>query len=413
MNILYLHPNSWNEYPILKNFCEMGHHVYVLEQSKKVKSFTLVLRDYFEERGDGIRTLWFNSHREWRKVLTFPFDRMIRNKFDGRNFFHYMAVIRRAVNFFDDADVIICSDGYSFASPAAVLKMLHLVKKPLVVSFIGGDILDRPEAEYGRRRTFFNNYLFKTVYKYSEVLRPVSPFLKNIMLKDGAEPDKIEACPSHLPDIEIIESISDIDEFRASSRRRLEALFGLPENPKIVVSVCGAYGKGSHLVADIMARLIERVENVSLIFVGPITDYVVSVKRKCKSLKITDRVFFTGRVPHKEVYRYLASADLHLSATLADGLNMVAAEAAAVGTATIITNMAGIKDWIHKYKCGMIVDAGDKDALERAVIAFFDMEKDELKILQGNCIKMSKEFYPDKVGERLIGIFERAQRKCL
>ena len=82
-------------------------------------------------------------------------------------------------------DVIICSDGFTFALPASFLKQLDVVRVPLVVSYIGGDILDCPHAEVGRSRQGLTGRLIERSYRGIDVLRPVSPMLADVLMGDG------------------------------------------------------------------------------------------------------------------------------------------------------------------------------------------------------------------------------------
>ncbi len=338
----------------------MGHSVYVLEQDKNLREFHCVLRDFFKEEGDGIQTLWYNSHREWRKILTWPLDVLTKEKFKGRNLFHTMAVIRNALRIFRDADVVICSDGYSYAVPAGLLKRFGLFHKPLVVSFIGGDILDIPEADCGQRRTRFNNRMFQLVYKHADILRPVSPLLKDVILKDGGQAKKIRICPSHMAAQKLFSSRGDLAQFRRMCREKLTQQLGISSDFRIAVAVSGGdYCKGMYLIPDALQSARGHLPSLFVIFVGPVNEYMESVKTKFARLGLTDRISFVGRVHPNEVLEYLASAEVNLNPSLGEGLNMVTVEAGSVGTPSITTEGAGISYWVTSYDAGTVIKAAD------------------------------------------------------
>lgn len=385
----------------------MGHSVYVLEQDKNLKEFHCVLGNFFKEEGDGINTLWYNSHREWRKILTWPLDMLTKEKFKGRNLFHTMAVIRNALRIFRDADVVICSDGYSYAVPAGLLKRFGLLHKPLIVSFIGGDILDLPEADYGQRRTCFNNRMFQLVYKHADILRPVSPLLKDVILRDGGQTEKIRICPSHVAAQKLFSSRGDLTQFRRMCKEKLTQQLGIPSDSRIAVAVSGgAYYKGMHLIPDAMQSARERLPSLFVIFVGPVNEYMESVKAKFAGLGLADRVSFVGRVQPDEVLEYLASAEVNLNPSLGEGLNMVTVEAGLVGTPSITTEGAGISHWVTAFNAGTVIEAADGKALGKTLCDFFAQPAERLEIYQENALRMSREFHFEEIATKLLGIFQ-------
>src|SRR5690349_4504729 len=146
MRILYVHPAGFTgEYPMLAKLRDLGHEVCVLEEKRGLPGGKRALTPDFREAGDRIETLWYDPGRGWEKALTWPFDRIFRRAFDGRNLVHRMWVLREAVRRFRP-EVVVCSDGFTYAIPAAFLKRLGLLEPRLVASYIGGDILDCPEA---------------------------------------------------------------------------------------------------------------------------------------------------------------------------------------------------------------------------------------------------------------------------
>ncbi|MBW1740960.1 MAG: glycosyltransferase [Deltaproteobacteria bacterium] len=407
MKILYLHPDSWTgEYSILVQFIKMGHCVYVLEQDKNLRKFHCVLMDFFKQKGDRIKTLWYNAHREWKKAITWPLDLITKNKFKGRNLFHVMAVIKHALRVFQDADVVICADGYSYAVPACLLKRWKLFNKPLVVSFIGGDILDLPDVHVGQRRTSFNNKMFQLVYKHADILRPVSPLLKDIILKDGGEAGKIRICPSHIAVQKLFSDGDDLAKFRNISREKITQQLGIPGDFRIAVAVSGGdYCKGMHLIPDALQAARKCLPDLFMIFVGPMNEYLASIKAKSEGLGLSDRVCFVGKVPPEEVLEYLAAADVNLSPSLGEGLNMVTVEAGSVGTPSITTKAAGISHWVKTFDAGTVIRAGEPQVLGEALCDFFAFSREMVEEYQKNALKMSTEFQVNKAARRLMNIF--------
>ena len=195
MRILFLHPLGWGgEYPILVEFRRRGYDVCVLEERREGMGGKRLSADWFREPGDGIRTLWYHPGRGAERALTFAIDRYFRKTFDGRNLGHRMWVIREAVRKFEP-DVVYCTDGFSYAVPAGLLKRFGLLHAPLVASYIGGDILDCSHMGYGRRRTPQLDWLMRTSIRHIDRLRALCDSLERALLKDGADPARISKIP--------------------------------------------------------------------------------------------------------------------------------------------------------------------------------------------------------------------------
>ena len=171
MRILYLHPKAWTgEYPMLVKLRMMGEEVCALEERRGLARGKRQLEDHYREAGDGISTLWYDPRRGWERLLTWLPDRIFRRAFEGRNLVHRMWVIYEAIRHFKP-DVLVCSDGFTYAIPAAFLKRLGLIQTRLVASYIGGDILDCPEAGVGKRRTPMVTWLLRNSFPGIDAMR--------------------------------------------------------------------------------------------------------------------------------------------------------------------------------------------------------------------------------------------------
>lgn len=82
---------------------------------------------------------------------------------------------------------------------------------------------------------------------------------------------------------------------------------------------------------------------------------------------LPDSVRLSGTVPRSELYRHYFQADALIFPTLCDGFGMVVTEAFAQGLPVITTDRAGAADLVRHGENGLIVPAGDSDALVEAV----------------------------------------------
>ena len=369
MRILYLHPKAWTgEYPMLVKLRAMGEEVCALEERRGLARGKRQLEDHYREAGDGISTLWYDPRRGWERLLTWLPDRIFRRAFEGRNLVHRMWVIYEAIRHFKP-DVLVCSDGFTYAIPAAFLKRLGLIHTHLVASYIGGDILDCPEAGVGKRRT---------------------PMVTWFAL---------------LP-IQLVVPMPVLDAIftrRASVGESVRKRHGIAPEAPLVVSLSGNHkGKGLQDLAAAWAGIVAAVPGSCWLLCGPDDPWLAQgVWPVLRAAGLEHTVRFTGPLQGESVFEHLAAADLHVNPTLCEGLNMVTVEAAAVGTPTVTSDGAGISDWITQFEAGAVVPASDVPALRAAVIAA--LQNRALRLTwQGRSRIMAGDFSLDRIGAGLL-----------
>jgi len=375
MRILYLHPKAWSgEYPILATLRGRGHDVFVLEEWRgeaKTKGGrkrpAMFATPEFLRPGDGIETLWYDPHRGAGKLLTWPVDRFFKRAFSGRNLAHRMLVIRAAVARLRP-DVVVCTDGFTYALPAAYLKRLGLLPARLLVSYIGGDILDCPDAGVGRRRTPLVDWMIRTSLAGIDVLRPLCDSLARILLRDGADPARLHVIPIQLG--RPLAELRAVAAERTAVSARIRARYGIPVDAPLVVTLSGNHkGKGLHLLAAQWPRIRAAVHGARWLLCGPEEPWLAEgVRPLLSQAGLLDTVSFSGSLSGMDVYEHLAAGDIHANPTLCEGLNMVTVEAAAVGTPTVTSDGAGVADWLARFDAGAVVPAWEEAPLGDAII---------------------------------------------
>jgi len=406
MRILFLHPLGWGgEYPILVEFRRRGYEVCVLEERREGLCGKRLLADHFREPGDGMRTLWYHPGRGAERVLTFPIDRYFRKTFDGRNLGHRMWVIREAVRSFAP-DLVYCTDGFSYAVPAGLLKRFGLLQLPLVASYIGGDILDCSHMGYGRRRTPQLDWLMRTSISHIDRLRALCDSLERALLKDGADSARISKIPIQIGAAR--ELYEEVYAQRAQARQEVRARLGIPQDALVLVTLSDNYfSKGIQDLARAWPGVLAAHPHAWWILAGPDNPWMAQGILPLLDASVgRGRVRFTGRLRGRETYAHLAAADLNVNPTLCEGLNMVTVDAAAVGTPTVCSDAAGISDWVQRHGCGLVYAAGDATALEQALIETL-AQPERLAAWRAHCREMIADFTAEAVFLRLADLFAR------
>jgi glycosyltransferase involved in cell wall biosynthesis len=68
-------------------------------------------------------------------------------------------------------------------------------------------------------------------------------------------------------------------------------------------------------VISALPELSKKVPDIKLLIVGPslFTDYGTKLNELAKQLKVSERIIFTGGVPHNEAYKYISAMDICLN----------------------------------------------------------------------------------------------------
>ena len=401
MRILYLHPNAWTgEYAVLSELVRQGHMVCVLEEKRKLGA-TRALSEYFRDTDDRIATLWYDPRRGIEKLLTWPVDRCFKMDFDGRNLAHRMWMIHAAVARFRP-DAVISSEGFSYGIPAAFLKRFGLLAPPLLTSFIGGDILDCPEADVGKRRRGRTGWLIRRALAEPELLRPVSPLVSETLLAEGADPDRIRVIPSHL--VWVASQCGELNGIRDQLGEKIRGKYAIAKDAPLLVTLGGNQkGKGLQYLMQAWPRVLQSLPGACWLLCGPRDPWYI---REVEPLtaRFPGSIFATGVLSGRAVFEHLATADLHVNPSLCESLNMVTVEAASVGTPSITSDGAGIADWVRRYDAGSVVRRANVPELADAIIAA--LQSPELRLQwAGSCLELAKEFSVERVARMLVECF--------
>lgn len=133
------------------------------------------------------------------------------------------------------------------------------------------------------------------------------------------------------------------------------------------------YGKGVDDLLQAVAIIKTTLPDVKVLIVGegPLRS---DLENLALSLKIADRVIFTGWVASSEVSNYLAAADMFVGPSKQspdgwiEGQGLTFLEAMAAGTVVIATASGGIEDSVTDEKSGILVPENSPQAIAESVL---------------------------------------------
>ena len=117
---------------------------------------------------------------------------------------------------------------------------------------------------------------------------------------------------------------------------------------------------------EVALDTLGRVDGVTLAIAGDGPD-LPDLRRKVAELGLDGRVRFLGPLNRDRVLTLFRAADASLLTSSWENFPHTVVEALAVGTPVIATAVGGVPELVHDGENGLLVSAGDRDALAAAV----------------------------------------------
>lgn len=271
-----------------------------------------------------------------------------------------------------------------FAYPDGYAAMLakKALKKPLVISLRGCDILTEPSIKYGvRLKKRLENYVRDAILS-SDKIMVASRAEYDEAIKIGADVEKLALVPNGV----------NIDKFNPNIdgqvvRKRYEI------EDKLVVLFVGTLDpvKGAKYLVESMPIVLSHVPNAIFLIVGegPERELLDDLVKK---LGVSKSVIFTGRIQHSETPFFFAACDVFVLSSLSEGFSNAVLEAMASGKPIVGTSVHGTLDQISDGTNGYLVEPKNSCELANRIIQLLsDSEKREVMGKEGRRI-VEREF---------------------
>ncbi|MDE3113235.1 MAG: glycosyltransferase [Chloroflexota bacterium] len=187
----------------------------------------------------------------------------------------------------------------------------------------------------------------------------------------GAQPEKVSVIPCGV-DPEIFRPQRQVDAREALGRKQCEQLLLFVGRIEQI--------KGIHVLLDALGQLFARRPGlrgeVCLVVVGgaldpgddaPETEKLEELRSLVHEHRLEDVVDFIGSLDQPRLATWYAAADVCAVPSLTESFGLVALEAMACGTPVVATRVGGLQTVVQEGVSGLLVPAGDGDALAEAI----------------------------------------------
>lgn len=262
-------------------------------------------------------------------VLNNPAYKNSRSVFTKLNYLTNMGLLKKQLAFYKP-DILHAHYATSYGLLGAKTNF-----KPYIVSVWGSDVYDFPKISALHKK------LVKRVFANATAICSTSHCMKQETMKYTNSP--VEIVPFGV-DVNIFKpgaiNLESKKEITIGIIKSLEKKYGIEFLIKAFNVVLKKH-PDKHLKLKIVGQGSKRMEYEKL----------------CRELSITDKVEFTGKVPHEEVVKYHNLIDIFVSLSTLDsesfGVSLV--EAMACGKPVIASDVAGFKEVIRNDDCGILV----------------------------------------------------------
>jgi glycosyltransferase involved in cell wall biosynthesis len=149
---------------------------------------------------------------------------------------------------------------------------------------------------------------------------------------------------------------------------------------------------------------VQRNDGVTLLLAG---DGPERAKVEAQARALDGRARFLGAQPRATVFELLRAADATLLSSDWESFGLVVAEALAVGTPVLAAAAGGVGEVLEDGRNGLLVPAGDVEALAGAIGRFFS-DQALREHLRGAAAESVRRLQPDAIYPRLEQILEEA-----
>ena len=220
-----------------------------------------------------------------------------------------------------------------------------------------------------------------------------SAYLRELAVGWGVAPDRVSVLPNPSP---ILGELGERGELRRQ--------FGLNGS---TLAFAGRLTAQKSLERALQA--VAGADGVQLVIAGEGPERE-SLETQSRELGIADRVAFLGALPREQIVELFHAADATILSSSWENFPHTVVEALAVGTPVIAMEVGGVAEVLHDGVNGLVVAAGDTDALTEAVRRYF--ADDELRArLRAAAAPSVAAYAPERVFGELEQTLQRVVRR--
>ena len=362
-------------YHLCKRLVKRGHDVTVFTTDVYNESSRIKYKDN-PDIVDGIKIYRFRNISNWLAWKRYPTPLSL------------VPIAKRKIKEFDVIHI------HGSRSPIDV-PIYHYAKKyniPYILQAHGS--LPRIVEKQKLKKLYDIFFGYKILRKASKVIALTSTEAEQYK-KVGVDEDKIEIVPNGI-DLSEYENLPQKGDFRSK--------YSIKDDEKIILYLGRMHAiKGIDLLVEVFSDLVEDLDNVKLVIVGPDDGFLSTLKRQIEDLKIDDKILLTGPLYERNKLEVYVDADVYVLPSVYDTFPVTVLEACTCGTPVIVTDRCGIADFVDG-KVGYVVEY-DKEQLRDAICKVLNEEKLRKQFGENGKKLVMEQFTWSKIVKQLENVY--------
>ena len=247
-------------------------------------------------------------------------------------------------------------------------------------------------------RSYQNVMNYWTSRKCCDAIIAVSHQVKDALITEGFDSHKFHVVHNGTPI-----NTQEIDS-------NIPSELNIPEDIPVVIHIgrlCKS--KGQHLLLQAAANLHQLRQEAVCLIVGKDLEedgaYLKYLKDLAQELGIHKSVYFLGH--RADIPQLLASSDLLVLPSNAEGLPLVILEAMAAGLPVVATPVGGIPEVVIHQETGLLVPVEDVQALGDAILKLLQNPNLQYEIGNNGLNMVRKDFSVEKMCREVFDIYQK------
>jgi glycosyltransferase involved in cell wall biosynthesis len=331
-----------------------------------------------------------------RNLIEYPFISLSRNL--SRIYLEslYALSVSRVIEKYD-VDLIHAH----FAYPEGFVGVLarEKIKRPLIVTIHGYDLLTEPSIGYGLRLHKHYDLIIRSVLKKADaiILASKALYREASRILSNNEIGKIHLIPNGV----------DVNKFNpsidGSEIKRLYKAEG-----KYIVFTARYHRPVYGIAYLIMAAKLVISKRKDVVFIiggdGPLLNYHKELAGK---LVVKDYIVFTGAIPRDIIPKYYAASDIVVVPSLQESWGLVATEAMACGKPVIASNVGGLPDQIIDGFNGFLVPPRSPKTIADKILYLLENPSEARRIGRNGRMLAEEKYDIEKRVDKIIEIYKK------
>lgn len=233
---------------------------------------------------------------------------------------------------------------------------------------------------------------------YADIVITPSESVRRVMLDFGVRTP-----------IVTIENGVDLKPYHEVKTPFRKSDLGIPETAVLLIYVGRlATEKDLDRLIDQFAVAVDITANIHLLVIGDGPSRQ-ELEQQAHSLNLADKIHFTGSVPHEDVARYMAAADIFATASVSEVHPLTVIEAMATGLPVVAVSSPGIVDSVDSGRTGLLTTRPD-GGLAAAIVGLALNDEQRAKMSR-NALEASKRYDIKRTVELTMNLYDRLREE--